>query len=129
MRAIIGGLALVIFAGCGPARSSSPDTVAPATAAPSAPARGPDELCMPLVSGCGCSYVCAWSRLRNADGTYEVNHDLQDSRSDTVTIGQLCLPDGRCRDAFLDPQICGGECVPTDAHWSCHFTDDGRCIP
>lgn len=129
-------LLAVLLASCGTAH-------APEAAPPPAPARPPepaarateptsatdDELpCLPIVSGCGCSYACAQAMRRNADGSFDVAHDLQDSRLDRATLGRLCLPDGRCRDAFQDGTACGGECIPTDAHFGCHREAD-RCIP
>lgn len=137
MRRVLVLLA-VLAAACGAPRAA--DTAPPASeqagertpAASEAAASAPDDQddlpCLPIVSGCGCSYACAQAVRRNDDGSFEVSHDLQDSRLDRATIGRLCLPDGRCREAFEDGTACGGECIPTDAHFGCH-RDGDRCVP
>lgn len=118
----------MLLGACAPAPAPTPAPT-PAPAPAPAPAPITDELpCLPIVSGCGCSYACAQAMRRNDDGSFDVAHDLQDSRLDRATIGRLCLPDGRCRDAFQDGTACGGECIPTDAHFTCHREGD-RCVP
>jgi hypothetical protein len=122
-------LLAVLAAACGAPRAA--DTAPPPAASEEGAASAPtdDELpCLPIVSGCGCSYSCAQAIRRNDDGSFEVSHDLQDSRLDRATIVRLCLPDGRCREAFEDGTPCGGECIPTDAHFGCR-RDGNRCVP
>jgi hypothetical protein len=151
---VIGLVGLVGLASCGAAErdappSREPDSEEPGTGVPLAeppppiaPAPAPpDTLCLPVVSGCGCAYVCGIGR-RRPDGRFDVNHDYQDSRVDEAALERRCFdaaghtypergapPDAtRCIDVFYDLTPCGGECIP-----STHFLDcvlrDGHCRP
>ena len=100
-----------------------------------------DQHCLPLVSGCGCAYVCARSLRRIDAERWAVVHDYQDSRVDEATIERWCFDETgvgssaetgstgeACQDVFYDRTPCGGECAPTTDFLECHFVDD-RCIP
>jgi len=50
-----------------------------------------DQHCLPLVSGCGCAYVCARSLRRIDAERWAVVHDYQDSRVDEATIERWCF--------------------------------------
>lgn len=135
MRAAV--LTLLLVAACG------------ATATPAKPAvevvavtadGGSGPLCLPVVSGCGCAYACGTSLRRNADGTYEIVHDLLDSATVIAERARWCFDDaGRgtpafaaepagqgCIDVFYDRTSCGGECIPQTAHLRCRAVE-GAC--
>jgi hypothetical protein len=109
------------------ARIEAPDASAP--------------LCLPVVSGCGCAYVCGTSMRRNDDGSYEIVHDRLDSTTVTADVQQWCFdaaghgspapPTGGtgCRDVFYDRSACGGECIPTTQYLACYVDNEGRCVP
>jgi hypothetical protein len=98
-----------------------------------------EALCLPVVSGCGCAYVCGESIRRNADGMYEVVHDFLDSTTVIATVERWCFDTAghgspalptegtRCRDVFFDRSPCGGECIPTTAYLGCRVVE-GRCV-
>lgn len=139
---------LVLLIGCSsgsdaPATSSGAEVEQPVetTETPSEE-RGTGGLCLPLVSGCGCAYVCAQS-VRQIDETrHEVAHDHQDSRLDEAIVERRCFDAAglaypeeaappqatNCRDVFSDNSACGGECAPTTQYLDCH-NEDGRCVP
>ena len=127
---------------CATRRSAAPHAVPqPHTANDAPPAvTGSDAPCLPLVSGCGCAYICASGFRRIDDRTYDVVHDLQDSRLDRATIERWCFDAAghgaparaanatmtRCRDVFFDGSPCGGECIPGVLSGRCEIID-GRC--
>lgn len=97
--------------------------------------------CLPVVNGCGCAYVCGHAISENADGSFEVVHDFQDSATTNVVIARWCFDDaGRgspestapseahCKDVFDERSSCGGECIPTTEFLSCHI-EEGNCVP
>ncbi|MEI8254036.1 MAG: hypothetical protein WCJ30_00020 [Deltaproteobacteria bacterium] len=140
-------LALVASGCASPRRAAtqpSPPSTRPAAAAP-APPDAPDSgagLCLPLVSGCGCAYVCARSLRRVDARAHEVVHDLQDSRHDRATVERWCFDDAghgaperaasgpmhRCTDVFYDGTPCGGECIASPQNTRCEVIE-GRCRP
>ncbi len=146
----------LVIASCGGAErdASPPDPPAapdsdPATATrtndetptPQVGSTRADSLCLAVVHGCGCAYVCGLGRLR-ADAHYDVVHDFQDSRVDEMARERRCFDarghaypeDGapadatRCIDVFYDLTPCGGECIPTTDYLDCVLVDD-RCAP
>lgn len=145
MRAL---LLLALIASCHTRHPTTPRAVAPAPAsAPIAPSvsavtatDAERALCLPIVSGCGCAYACAWSVRRIDVTTYEVAHDFQDSRLDRVVVERACFdaagtrtshtaesgsPSG-CIDVFYDRTPCGGECIPRPEYLHCGFVGE-RC--
>ena len=156
---LLASLALLGLAGCAKpvapaATSSGTPTSAPqspastqpamatATVAASAPAAAAEPRCLPLVSGCGCAYVCAESMFQLDATHFDVVHDLQDSRLDRVTIERWCFdaqghgtPEAanqakgaRCLEVFFDDTPCGGECIPSVEMLRCQHVA-GRCAP
>ena len=99
------------------------------------------DLCLPMVSGCGCSALCARGTRHLEGQRYEVSHAGQRSRIDIGTLSRWCFtPEGigtlqgegsvepvgtTCVDAFW-VGACGGECIPTPIP-SCGFVD-GSCV-
>ncbi|MFN7700706.1 MAG: hypothetical protein ACK5U8_22600 [Deltaproteobacteria bacterium] len=138
---------IVFVSGCSgaPAASSGGTAAEPAhaeTPAQARPTSSASTLCLPLVSGCGCAYVCAQS-LRQLDATrHDVVHDLLDSRTDEAVVERRCFdaaghayPEGgappeatNCRAVFYDLTPCGGECIPSTEYLDCHVIE-GRCRP
>lgn len=104
------------------------------------PGRGPR--CLPLVSGCGCAWVCAMTMHVLPDGAHEVVHDLQDSALARATVERWCFDDEghgspaaaarptqrRCLDVFYDGSGCGGECIPRTDLLRCGLVGT-RCAP
>jgi hypothetical protein len=135
----------VMLIGCssgsdGPAASSGNEAEVPRVE--EGEGTGSGALCLPLVSGCGCAYVCAQS-MRQIDATrHEVVHDHQDSRVDEAIVERRCFDAAgnaypeqgapreatNCRDVFSDNTPCGGECVPSTQYLNCH-DENGRCVP
>ena len=130
------------------ADTSAPPPSAPAAATPTnAPATPSDDepavqahRCLPLVSGCGCAERCG-DGFQQANGSWGVVRPLGDSALDEVAVGRRCF-DARgvsydassapasaslCVDVFLEPQICGGECIPRTEFLHCASSDDHEC--
>lgn len=97
--------------------------------------------CLPVVSGCGCAYVCGESIRCNPDGTYEIVHDFLDSATVSASVERWCFdaaghgsPEARegevasaaCLEVFFDGTPCGGECIPTTEFSRCGVVE-GRC--
>lgn len=124
------------------ARDDEPENTPPIRAPdPRAGQETDQALCLPVVSGCGCAYVCGTSVGRNDDGTYGVVHDFLDSMIITARVARWCFDAGgvgrpaaegqaeagfRCLDVFEESRVCGGECVPTTEYLSCRLLD-GSC--
>jgi hypothetical protein len=115
----------------------------PPAASPAAPVGVVGERrCLPLVSGCGCAYVCALTMNLLPDGAHEVTHDLQDSRLDRATIERWCFDAAghgspasaaradqrQCTEVFFDGTGCGGECIPRTDVLRCTLVGN-RCAP
>lgn len=117
----------------------APWSAPPARAATGAQPRDAGRRCLPLVSGCGCAYVCALTMHTLDGGVHEVVHDLQDSRLDRATVARWCFDaDGHgspaerasasersCVEVFFDGSGCGGECVPRADLLRCTLTEGG----
>jgi len=144
-------VALALVAACSrgaPPPAASPVSVPPPDAPVVAPrtdpvaARAAERRCLPLVSGCGCAYVCALTMNLLPDGAHEVTHDLQDSRVDRATIERWCFDAAghgspasaaradqrQCMEVFFDGTGCGGECVPRTDVLRCALVGT-RCAP
>jgi len=94
-----------------------------------------EGLCLPLVNGCGCAYVCAQAVQRGEGDRWMVSHDYQDSRLDEAAIERRCFDESGvsspdtdappvgtvCKDVFYDLSPCGGECAPTTEFLNCHL--------
>ncbi len=103
-------------------------------------AEGAENLCLPLVSGCGCAYACGASADLNADGTYQVTRVGGGSGPAAASVERWCFgstglgrPDpgsegSDCKDVFYDRTPCGGECIPTTDFLGCHLEDE-QCVP
>lgn len=137
--------ALFMVAACGGTRPAPAATPTPADAGSrDAGARvevAEAPLCLPVVSGCGCAYVCGSSIRRNDDRSYEIVHDFLDSATVTADVQRWCFDEAGhgspassgggtgCSDVFYDRSACGGECIPTTQYLTCHAADEGRCVP
>ena len=111
-------------------------------ASPSTEAAEDGALCLPIVSGCGCAYQCAWSVHALADGTHQVAHDFLDSALVDATVERHCFDAAghgspargapadatRCLDVFYDGSACGGGCIASTEYLDCRSVDD-RCAP
>jgi hypothetical protein len=114
----------------------SEEAIVPSESASKAP------VCHPMVSGCGCAYQCAYGLRLTHEGSWEVTHDYQDSRTDETTLERWCFDDTghgypvsgapasakRCLDVFYDRTVCGGECIPTTSYLGCHAAG-AHCAP
>lgn len=119
-------LAALLLVGC----DKRPIRVAPD---PAPDARSVESTSLPLVSGCGCAYQCGRGLRVDADGVWEITHDLLDSTSVKAVIERWCFDEKghaypeagapkearACRRVFYDRTACGGECIPTTAHLRC----------
>lgn len=138
---------LVMMIGCSsgsdaPAASSGNEVEQAESPTAESPSAGTGGLCLPLVSGCGCAYVCAQSMRQIDETTHEVVHDHQDSRLDEAIVERRCFDAAglaypeegappqatNCRDIFSDNTPCGGECIPSTQYLNCH-NENGRCVP
>jgi hypothetical protein len=136
------GLAGLLGCGGSPDRDESTEP-APAVEPGEAEEAAESGLCLPLVSGCGCAYVCASAMRELGEGRYEVSHDYQDSRLDEAVVQGWCFdPEGRgspqpgapethqnCLDVFFDQTPCGGECIPSTDFLACRRPPEGSCGP
>ena len=116
-------LRIMLIMGLAACGATSPTNEASEPADPSRLSQG---RCLPVVGHCGCSYACGRSDGVAANGNVLVR-TARDAEPVEAQLESWCQPEGECRDAFVRPLPCGGECVPTRSFDRCHF-DGPNCV-
>lgn len=106
--------AILVLAACGN----------PPPATPRYESDGHAGRCLPVVGNCDCSYTCGLSLGPAENGGARVQ--TGDGEVVEATLERWCQG-GDCRDAFVRPLPCGGECVPTRLFDSCAMRNDA-CV-